>query len=110
MTRRDGKYYKLDPVLSEDLDRKVSNLRKKADLLKEISKIINTIKANGLYSEKEMNMDLARMDEMKAPEHEKELIINAWHIRKRINNDLILECQEVLNEINKKIRKGSDSA
>lgn len=104
---RKGDYYKLKPAIDEELDKKVNELSKKADLIKKIQKVMNTIKANGLYSEKEMHTDMRKLEQSNAPEAEKELLFECWHVRKKINEELIHETKQVIDDIKRAYKKGA---
>lgn len=102
---RTGKYYKHKPAFTDDLDRELIELEKKAHMIQRLQRIMNTIKANGLYSEKEMARDMQTMDDMNAPQDEQHLITECWHIRKLANEQLMKETKILLKKLKKDMMK-----
>jgi len=83
MTRSDkGKpHRKLSPVTDKSLDREFGNLCKRADWIRKVHKLQNVIKANGMYSHREMDIDFENMETLEVPEFEKKVLQRAWQFR-----------------------------
>ena len=96
---RNGKYYKLAPSLSEDLDKRVLELEKKALLIRKIHNIMNIVKANGLYSDGELQKECDRLDINNCPGDERRIILKAWKVRKKLCLDVLSDCESLLDDI-----------
>lgn len=107
MTRQ-GRYYRLNPSLSEDIDKRINELDKKALFLKKLINIINTVKANGLYSNSEYQKECDRLDNFQAPAGERQLIIKAWDIRKKLNLNIMKECEQLLDDIENYLKENDN--
>ena len=101
--RNDGntKHYHLKPAFTETIDKKINQLEKKARMIKKLMVIINTVKANGMYSQKELNTDLMKMEQLHTDEKEVDLIVKCWDVRKKAGDKLMVEADVLLDEINK---------
>ena len=103
---RSGEYYKHKPAFTDTLDKEIMELEKKAQMIQRLQRIMNTIKANGLYSEKEMSKDLQTMDDMNAPPDEQQIISECWNIRKLANEQLMRQTKIMLKNLKKELKKG----
>lgn len=100
MTRSDiGKrHLSLLPVLSSNTDRIINSLDKKVRMGRKIHNIINYIKANGLYSEKEMELENLNIQRLKCNNREKQILKKAWDIRHKINDKVLDDFESLIKE------------
>jgi len=103
---RKGKNYRLKASFSDELDKEINELEKKARMIKKLQTIMNTIKANGLYSDKEMQNDLMQMERLNAPNEEKNLICECWNIRNMANKQLSKETKKLLKQMKEYFKEG----
>ena len=101
---RKGEYYRLNPSVSEDIDKRINELDKKAMFIRKLIGILNTVKANGLYSDTEFQKECDRLDNFKAPADERRLIMKAWEIRSLLNKDIMIELESLLIDIEKSLK------
>lgn len=90
--------------MAHPLETRINNLEKKAKMLKKLQTIMNTIKANGLYSQKEQEADMQKMDKLNAPQEEINLICQCWYIRRVLNDNLMQETKKLLDKIKKDMK------
>lgn len=102
---RTGKNYRLNPSFSDTIDKDINSLEKMARMINKLKTIMNTIKANGLYSDKEMQNDLSQMEKHNAPDDEVRLICECWQIRKLANEQLMKETKYLLSKLKKELTK-----
>jgi hypothetical protein len=74
-------------------------------MIHEVHKIMNTIKANGMYSHKQQDLDEANYNIMQVPDSEREVLRKGWEFRIRETErlskqllDFIEKCERELNE------------
>jgi len=74
-------------------------------MIKEVHKIMNTIKSNGMYSHKEMKTDMDNFELLEVPEYERKVLLMAWDFRVKESERLakklekfILKCRGELDE------------
>ena len=74
-------------------------------MIQKLHTVMKTIKANGMYSEKEMNTDLQKMENMRTPEEEKQLLIECWNMRRQANKQLMKETKELIEKMKRGIKE-----
>jgi translation initiation factor 2 beta subunit (eIF-2beta)/eIF-5 len=100
---RHGRNYRLKPSFSDEIDKQINELEKKARMISKLKKIMNTIKANGLYSDKELQNDLRNLEVHNAPDEEVLLITECWQMRKLANEQLMRDTKLLLEKIKKEL-------
>ena len=58
---------------------------------------MNTIKANGMYSHKEMNLDIDTMDQLNIPDEERKVLVMAWEFRIEETKQLCIDLECFIN-------------
>jgi hypothetical protein len=97
-TDKGKQHLQLKPFLNKELDREFNSLVKRSDWIKKVHKIMNTIKANGMYSTKEMNLDLENMDLMNIPPEEKKVLRMGWDFRIEQTKQLCIDLEVFINK------------
>ena len=100
------KHLRLPSALTQELDKELHSLRKHSDMIREVHKIMNTIKANGMYSHKERELEESNYDLMQVPPEERRVLRMGWDFRIRESERLakklesfILKCEREINEL-----------
>lgn len=90
--------------MSNNLNKEINKLDDYCKQIKKLRNIMNTIKANGLYSEKEMQRDLDAIDRLKANDDEADAISQGWYIRKQMNNKLIKDANKLMKLLKEEMK------
>lgn len=96
---KDKPHYHLDSVFSDKLDKKLMTCYKKANMLRKISFIMNTIKANAQYSNKGVEYDFHMAELHNTDPDEVELIRKCWEMRKKTAKSLMQDWGVFLKEL-----------
>ena len=86
------------------IEKRVSDLKRKTKLLRDIREIMNEIKSNCAYSEKEFETDIKKLENMKVPRKEIELLADLWSMRMTLGRSLMQEAGELV-KYGKRIQK-----
>ena len=106
---RKGKYYRHGPAFDDEIDQQINRIEKKAKMIQKLHTIMKTIKANGMYSDKEMNADLTKMENMRTPEGEKKLLVDCWNIRKQANKQLMEETEKLIEKMKEGLKNDTNT-
>lgn len=94
------KHMSISHSFGSDIDRMINQLDKKVRMGKKVHSIVNYIKANGLYSEKEMEFENLNMSRLKVNDRERAVLKNAWDIRHKINDKVLDDFEKLLELFN----------
>lgn len=84
------------------LDKQLNKMSIKANRIKRIQKLVNTILANGCYSEKnEEKQILDAEDKGKLTKKERKILERSWNLRREEAHNLIEKLDLLLDEIEK---------
>jgi len=81
-----------------NLKRDLWSLNKKADLLKQIRNITNECLSNGAYSEKNMEEQYSKLENVNCPMWEKEIIMKAIVFKKKFAHKTLKELEDFINK------------
>lgn len=98
------KHHSLAPAFGEHLDKDLKNLKKLNDMIKEVHKIMNTIKANGMYSHKERLIEQDNYEIMNTPEYERKVLQMGWDFRTKQSERLCKGLEDFINKCEEELR------
>ena len=81
------------------LNKKLLSLELDAKQLKRIRLITNECLSNGAYSQKNIEVQLNKLDALNIPEWEKKILEKAWEVKKMLAHDLFKKLERVLDGI-----------
>ena len=81
------------------LDSKLQQIDLVVKTMTKIHKIANHIKANGMYSEKEIAIEQMNMNKLNTPDEEQQLLNEVWEIRQLVNKKIMKDFKDVLQDI-----------
>jgi len=96
---------KLDYAFNKKIDTDINNIDKLARMVKKLHGIANHIKANGMYSEQEMELEHQRMNKLNVNDEERILLEEVWEIRHLANKKIMNDLKKTLNEIKREMKK-----
>lgn len=89
-----------------DIEKKQSNmlstihrLKNKAKVLKDLRFITNEIKSNCAYHTKNIEDEFKKMEHLNIPKSEKECLIQAWELKRKIGESLIKDFMELIKYV-----------
>ena len=88
MSRSDkGKYH--DTLVSsfpKSISKEINSISKDVRLGWELRKIMNYIKSDGMYSEKQQEQEQASMDRLNTPNDERKVLNDGWKARHKLHD------------------------
>ena len=74
-------------------------------MVKKIHGIANHIKANGMYSEKQLELERGNMDRLNVNKEERELLNEVWEVRHMANDKIMSDLKKTIKKIKRMMKK-----
>lgn len=104
-TDKGHSHSKLDYAFNKDIDTEINNIDKLARMVQKIHGIANHIKANGMYSEKQLELERSSMERLNVNQEERILLNEVWEIRHLANKKIMSDLKRLLKEIKKEMKE-----
>ena len=99
--KNNSHFKNLTPVEKQQIEMlgRIGRLEHKARILSKLRFITNEILCNCAYHEKNMEEQFKKLEPLRVPEEEKEIIKQMWELKLNIGNSLLKEAKELIKYV-----------